>query len=160
AASRPSTWSTRMSCRIGAAPGSPCSSRKIDREPREDYPRRVSDDVARFYDAISEDYHFLMGPCRDVVPRYGPALPEVLRERLGRSGPFDVLDCSCGIGTQAIGLALQGNRVRATDLSPVSVTRAAEEAASFGVELETGVADMRFLAEQVGGTFDAVLSGN
>jgi radical SAM protein with 4Fe4S-binding SPASM domain len=122
--------------------------------------RAVTQDVARFYDAISVDYHFLMGPWRDVVPRYGAALDEVLRERLGRPGPFDVLDCSCGIGTQAIGLALQGHRVHATDLSPASVARAAEEAASFGVELTAGVADMRFLSEQVGGEYDAVLSGN
>ena len=35
-----------------------------------------------------------------------------------------VLDCSCGIGTQAIGLALRGHDVLATDLSPGVVERA------------------------------------
>jgi glycine/sarcosine N-methyltransferase len=84
----------------------------------------------------------------------------VLRERLGESGTFDVLDCSCGIGTQSIGLALHGHRVLGTDLSPASLARAEREAESFGVSLETKVADMRKLDSEVGGTYDAVLSGN
>ena len=43
-----------------------------------------------------------------------------------------MLDCSCGIGTQAIGLALRGHDVLATDLSPAAVERAAREAAAMG----------------------------
>jgi glycine/sarcosine N-methyltransferase len=119
----------------------------------------MADDVARFYDALSEDYHYLMGPWREIVSRYGTVLDAVLRERLG-AGPFDVLDCSCGIGTQSIGLALAGHRVLGTDLSAASLARAEREAASFGVSLRTQVADMRRLDVEVGGTYDAVLSGN
>ena len=36
----------------------------------------------------------------------------------------EVLDCSCGIGTQAIGLALRGHRVTGTDLSFRAAARA------------------------------------
>ncbi len=72
--------------------------------------------------------------------------------------PASVLDCSCGIGTQAIGLAKLGYTVHATDLSPAAVERAKREAASFGVSMAFGVADFRFLDTQVTGTFDVVLS--
>jgi tRNA/tmRNA/rRNA uracil-C5-methylase (TrmA/RlmC/RlmD family) len=35
-----------------------------------------------------------------------------------------VLDCACGIGTQALGLALRGHRVVGTDVSARAVVRA------------------------------------
>jgi glycine/sarcosine N-methyltransferase len=68
-----------------------------------------------------------------------------------------VLDCACGIGTQAIGLAMRGYTVHATDLSPAAVARAAREAASFGAALTFDVADFRSLEAKVIDTFDVVL---
>jgi glycine/sarcosine N-methyltransferase len=54
-----------------------------------------------------------------------------------------VLDASCGIGTQAIGLGRL--LVTATDISPASVDRCAREAAARGLDVTTAVADMRVL---------------
>ncbi|MFQ5982590.1 MAG: class I SAM-dependent methyltransferase, partial [Woeseiaceae bacterium] len=73
-------------------------------------------------------------------------------------GPWSVLDCSCGTGTQAIGLALQGHQVHATDLSPVSVECARQESVEFGADVTFGVADFRKLGESIFDTFDAVIS--
>ena len=84
-------------------------------------------------------------------------LDALIRGELG-DAPQRVLDCSCGIGTQAIGLALRGHDVLATDLSPGAVERAAREAAAMGTHLAIGVADFTRLAEQVDGTFACVLS--
>ena len=61
-------------------------------------------------------------------------------------------------GTQAIGLAQRGYSVQGTDLSPEAIERATHEAAAFGVTIPFAVADVRTLAEQVEGTFDAVLA--
>jgi SAM-dependent methyltransferase len=72
------------------------------------------------------------------------ALDELVRHRLG-AGPHTVLDCSCGIGTQAIGLALRGHRVVGSDLSPLAAARAAAEAAARGASLPGAAADMRLL---------------
>jgi SAM-dependent methyltransferase len=83
----------------------------------------------------------------------------VLRAELGE-GPFSVLDASCGIGTQAIGLARLGHRVHGTDLSGAAVERARREAAALGARATFGVADMRHLETEVDGTFDAVLSAD
>ncbi|ANZ42954.1 hypothetical protein BBK82_22830 [Lentzea guizhouensis] len=56
-----------------------------------------------------------------------------------------VLDCACGIGTQAIGLAMRGYSVVGADLSPVAARRAGVEASARGVSLPVVAADMRSL---------------
>ena len=88
----------------------------------------------------------------------GTTLDRMLAGVMGRPGPYRLLDCSCGIGTQATGLAILGHRVHATDLSPVSIDCARAEAERLGVEMSFGVADYRHLEENVPDTFEVVLS--
>jgi glycine/sarcosine N-methyltransferase len=114
-------------------------------------------DPEAFYDDLAADYHLIYTDWRRSVRRQGDALDRLIREVHGDS-PSSVLDCSCGIGTQAIGLALRGYTVRATDISARAVDRARQEAGSFGVEIAFSVADMREVADVVPGRFDVVLS--
>jgi SAM-dependent methyltransferase len=113
--------------------------------------------VTRFYDDLAADYHLIFADWRAEVLRQGDILDRLIRSLKG-GPPLTVLDCACGIGTQAIGLALRGYTVHATDISPAAVERAKAEAESFGAALTFGVADVRTLAEQVHGTFDAVIA--
>src|SRR5690606_21565792 len=76
------------------------------------------------------------------------------------SGAVRVLDVSCGIGTQALGLAGRGYAVRASDLSAGAVARAQQEAARRGVPLSAQVGDMRAAHALHGGGFDVVLSAD
>ncbi|MEV6486597.1 class I SAM-dependent methyltransferase [Streptomyces sp. NPDC051576] len=89
------------------------------------------------------------------MARQAEALGGLVRARLG-AGPQRVLDCSCGIGTQAIGLARAGHRVTGSDLSPAAVARAAAEAAARGVVLPVTAADMRALPFRTA-AFDVVV---
>lgn len=114
--------------------------------------------IARFYDGLADDYHLNYADWHEAVPRQGRVLAQLIRNRLGNSDAETLLDCSCGIGTQAIGLALEGFDVTGTDLSPKSVARARREAAAFGVTVEWSVADVRNLTVDVPGTFDVVIS--
>ena len=115
--------------------------------------------VTDFYDSLSPEYRHNMGWDWEAVMREeGATLDRFLENQLGRPGPYTLLDCSCGIGTQAIGLALQGHQVYATDLSTVSIDCARKEANDLGVEMTFGVADFRELGETVSDTFDVVLS--
>ncbi|MFJ8622388.1 class I SAM-dependent methyltransferase [Kitasatospora sp. NPDC093550] len=107
-----------------------------------------SSPVARFYDDFAAGYHLLYPDWESSVARQGAALDALVRDRLADrlgSRAAEVLDCSCGIGTQAIGLAALGHRVTGTDLSPVAVGRAATEAARRGLPLRTAAADFRRL---------------
>lgn len=115
--------------------------------------------VTEFYDRLSPEYRHNMGWDWDAVMRdEGEILSRFLERLVGRPGPYTLLDCSCGIGTQAIGLALQGHQVHATDLSPVSIECARKEAEKLGVEMSFGVADYRELDQVVSDTFDVVLT--
>jgi SAM-dependent methyltransferase len=109
-----------------------------------------------FYNALADDYHLVYADWRASVLRQGAVLEQFLRERV--DSPCAVLDCTCGIGTQAIGLALHGYAVRGTDVSADSVARAEREAASFGVAVDFAVADVRTLSARVHDDFDVVLS--
>lgn len=112
--------------------------------------------VPSFYDGLAADYHLVYGDKWDeAVARQGAALDRLIRNE--RPSAHDVLDCTCGIGTQAIGLALHGYRVYGTDISERSVERARDEAGRFGVDVGLGVADCRDLAA-VTGDFDVVIS--
>ncbi|MFE2416491.1 class I SAM-dependent methyltransferase [Streptomyces hokutonensis] len=100
--------------------------------------------VRDFYDGLAADYHLIFPDWDASMARQAAALGGVVRARLG-AGPHRVLDCSCGIGTQAIGLAGLGHRVVGSDLSPAAAARAAAESAARGVGLPTTAADMRAL---------------
>src|SRR5205085_7334535 len=59
-------------------------------------------------------------------------------------------------GTQALGLALRGHRVRGTDASEGALARAEREAKRLGAEVSFAAADFRAL-DGVAGDFDAVI---
>lgn len=112
--------------------------------------------IQEFYQHLAPDYHFIFKDWEASVRRQGDVLDKLIRAE--RKDAESVLDCACGIGTQAIGLALHGYNVRATDLSPAAVRRARSEARNFGVKIFFGDADFRDLAREVDGTFDVVLA--
>ncbi|WP_240040945.1 class I SAM-dependent methyltransferase [Paenibacillus ginsengarvi] len=117
--------------------------------------------VIEFYDGLAEDYHLIFHDWDTAISRQSEALSKMIRSKLVEPlKEVSILDCSCGIGTQAIGLAKKGFKVTATDLSPVSVARAQKEAESFGVALLFGVADFRSLEKEIPGVFDVVLSAD
>ncbi|MGP3749866.1 class I SAM-dependent methyltransferase [Streptomyces sp. IBSNAI001] len=107
--------------------------------------------VAHFYDELTDDYHLIYPDWDASIRRQGGALDALIGTEHAA-----VLDCSCGIGTQAIGLALRGHQVTGTDLSPRAASRAAREAAHRGLSLRTAAADMRRLPFP-DGRFDTVL---
>jgi SAM-dependent methyltransferase len=111
---------------------------------------------AGFYDELAADYHLIFADWDGAVAWEAEILTGLLRERGVTAGA--VLDASCGIGTQAIGLAAAGYAVTATDISPASVERCAREAGARGLALATAVADIRALAGVAAGEFEAALS--
>ncbi|CAL9665200.1 class I SAM-dependent methyltransferase [Streptomyces sp. enrichment culture] len=107
--------------------------------------------VAHFYDELADDYHLIYSDWDAGIRRQGEALDALIGQDRA-----EVLDCSCGIGTQAIGLALRGHRVTGTDLSPRAAARAGREAAGRKLGMSTAVADMRSLPFP-DGRFDVVV---
>ena len=86
--------------------------------------RRPTSLVRDFYDSLAPDHHRIFPDWDASMTRQAAAPDSLISRRLG-PGPHRLLDCSCGIGTQAIGLARAGHRVVGGDLSPVAAARAA-----------------------------------
>lgn len=118
----------------------------------------MPDDVQQFYDDLAASYEFIFADWRHSVRRQGRILRDFL-EHLGLPAPRTVLDCTCGIGTQAIGLAAEGYRVHGTDLSPRAIERAQEYAQRFDLEQPPSFAVADLLdAPQSSQQYDLVLS--
>lgn len=115
-------------------------------------------ETQRFYDDLAATYHLNYQDWHDAVPRQGRVLDALIRAHLPGAEPLRILDCSCGIGTQAIGLALLGHHVTGSDLSPASVDRAGHEAAAFDVDVDFAVADMRHLPPAIPSGVDVAIS--
>lgn len=119
----------------------------------------MSDSVLNFYDQLSEDYHLIFEDWDVSVKRQGKILDQIIGNHLNQPRHnIKVFDCSCGIGTQAIGLALLDYKVHATDLSPNAVSRAEREAQRLGANLSFGVADFRSINKQVEERYNVVIS--
>jgi len=106
--------------------------------------------VSDAYDTLADVYAWLV--------------PEALLEPEGSVAAFDpvlealtagarVLDCACGTGTLAVGLALRGFVVTASDASEAMVARTRALAAKHDVRLDTAT---RRWEELDGGPYDAV----
>lgn len=115
------------------------------------------DDVAAFYDGLADEYQALFADWDASVAWQGEVIDRVIRSILPE-GDIAILDATCGIGTQAIGLALRGHAVTATDVSAASVERARQEAVRLGASIEFRVADLRALPDAFSGSFDVVIS--
>ncbi|RIX59214.1 class I SAM-dependent methyltransferase [Paenibacillus nanensis] len=122
----------------------------------------MKDSTISFYDELSEEYHLIFDDWYQTVLQQGQILDQFIcspRVQFDNKSKT-LLDASCGIGTQAIGLARLGYNVTATDISPQSVARGVKEAEKAGVAIHFGVADFRTLQEDVEGEFSIVLSAD
>ena len=111
------------------------------------------------YDEIATLYHLVYPDWDAAIAQQAAALDAIIRQHVGPP-PRSILDVSCGIGTQALGLAALGHAITASDLSPAAVERARLEAARRNLTIDFTVADMRRCAEVHGSGFDVVLSAD
>lgn len=114
----------------------------------------------QFYDPMAPFYHLVHGDWEASIVRQSAALDGILRERLGQGCGEALLDVTCGIGTQALGLAGRGYQVTASDLSPASIERARAEARKRGLTIDFHVADMCKVHETFDSAFDVVYSAD
>lgn len=115
------------------------------------------DELQTFYDDFAAHYHLLFADWDAAVRGQGETI-NALIAKLAGPGPKRLLDCACGIGTQAIGLALKGHEVTGSDLSPAAVERAQREAERLGASCRFLVADLRRLQESVKGRFEMAVA--
>jgi SAM-dependent methyltransferase len=112
--------------------------------------------VTKFYDQLANYYHLIFPNWDETIDLQGQQLSALLKSEWPRA--HSILDVSCGIGTQSIGLAKYGFAVTASDISRGAIKRAKAEAGRLGVEVDLSVCDMRQAHSQHGSGFDVVIS--
>ncbi len=71
-------------------------------------------DTQHFYDDLADHYHLIFQDWETSRKRQAEVLGRLIHNLLDQEAST-VLDCACGIGTQALGLAELGFQVTATD---------------------------------------------
>jgi len=110
-----------------------------------------------FYDNLASQYDKLFLDW-DATIREQAAFLEKLFQDHGYGRNARILDCACGIGTQAIGLAELGYPVTGSDLSEGALDQARIRAAKHGVEIPFARADFCALEETFSEQFDIVIA--
>jgi glycine/sarcosine N-methyltransferase len=110
-----------------------------------------------FYEKLAAHYHLIFDDWNAAIEWQARVLDPLIRSQTSGSCRR-VLDCSCGIGTQSLGLAKLGYSVVGSDLSPGAIDRAKKEAGNRGLNISFRVSDMTSLAEVSETAFDVVAS--
>ncbi|MEM6253597.1 MAG: class I SAM-dependent methyltransferase [Cyanobacteria bacterium P01_D01_bin.156] len=110
-----------------------------------------------FYDRLAPFYHIIYKDWNTTVETQATQLSNIIHEYWGEQVQ-NILDVSCGIGTQALGLASKGYNVTASDLSPKEIERAKEEAQLRNLNIHFSECDMREAYSHHQSEFDVVIS--
>lgn len=109
-----------------------------------------------FYDDLATQYDKLFLDWKSATHEQAELLRKIFHSR-GLDDTARVLDCACGIGTQAIGLAALGYHVAASDISEGELKEAAVRAAENQVKIRFERADFRALSDVFPEHFDIVI---
>ena len=117
----------------------------------------VADVTQTFYDSMASQYDKFYLDWQATTREEAAFLDEIFRKN-GFDQTARVLDCACGIGTQAIGLAVLGYSVTASDISAGEIKEAEKRAAESRVALHLKQADFCALSEAFSEQFDVVIA--
>lgn len=110
-----------------------------------------------FYDNMAAQYDKLFLDWEEATREQAVILDKIFSE-LGFDRSAHVLDCACGIGTQAIGIASLGYDVTGSDISDGELAEAQVRAEKRGVRMRFEHADFCALSEVFPEQFDIVIA--
>jgi SAM-dependent methyltransferase len=115
--------------------------------------------MSGFYDQLASVYHLIYPNWDESIDRQAEQIHAVITERWGAEAR-SILDVSCGIGTQSIGLAKRGFVVTGSDLSVPAIARARNEAARRSLAIDFSICDMKAAFDHHRQQFDVVISAD
>jgi len=115
------------------------------------------DIIQNFYDNMASHYDKLFLDWDATVREQAQILDKLFQDN-GYKDNCKILDCACGIGTQAIGLAALGYDVTASDISDCEIQEARTRAEKKNVKIRFENADFRALSETFPNRFDIIIA--
>ena len=113
--------------------------------------------IQTFYDDMAAQYDQLFLDWHATTQEQAAILSRIFSEN-GFDKTAQILDCACGIGTQAIGLASIGYSVTASDISDGELAEAAARAGQYGLKIRFEHADFCALSDVFPEQFDIVIA--
>ena len=110
-----------------------------------------------FYDNLASHYDKLFLDWQAATQEQAVILDRLFAHR-GYGREARILDCACGIGTQAIGLAGLGYSVTGSDISEAELAEAKLRAEKNAVDIRFARADFCALEDSFGEEFDIVIA--
>ncbi len=110
-----------------------------------------------FYDNLASHYDKLFLDWQSTTHEQAEILNKLFTDN-GFDTTASILDCACGIGTQAIGLARLGYNVTASDISNGEITEAQTRASNANVNIHFANADFCALSKTFAEQFDIVIA--
>lgn len=110
-----------------------------------------------FYDNLASQYDKLFFDWQFTTHEQATILNNIFVDN-GFDNTAQILDCACGIGTQAIGLASLGYNVTASDISNGEIAEAKERALNANVKIRFEIADFCALSETFAGQFNIIIA--
>jgi len=111
----------------------------------------------KFYDSLASHYDKLFLDWNSTTREQAEILHNIFK-KFGFVSSAKILDCACGIGTQAIGLAGLGYNVTASDISEIELEQAKARAENAGVSIRFENADFCALSDVFSERFDIVIA--
>ncbi len=113
--------------------------------------------IQTFYDNLATRYDKLFLDWQATTREQAELLHKIF-ENNGFDYTAKVLDCACGIGTQAIGLAKSGYHVTASDISEGELAEAEKRASENKVNICFHQADFRALSDTFTEKYDIIIA--
>ena len=113
--------------------------------------------IQTFYNNMASQYEKLFLDWQAATKEQAEILSKIFTNN-GFNLTSRVLDCACGIGTQAIGLAALGYDVTGSDFSDSELAEAKERAAKNGVKIRFENADFCALSDIFEEKFDIIIA--
>jgi len=110
-----------------------------------------------FYDNLATQYDKLFFDWKQTTKEQATILNKIFKDN-GFDYSSKVLDCACGIGTQAIGLACLGYSVTASDISSGEIAEAKARAKNNNVKIRFENADFCALSKTFTELFDIIIA--
>jgi len=110
-----------------------------------------------FYNNLASQYDKLFLDWEETTKEQEAILTNIFNDN-GFDYSATILDCACGIGTQAIGLARAGYHVTASDISDAEIAEAKKRAEKNHVKIRFKQADFCALSETFSETFDIIIA--
>jgi len=114
------------------------------------------DIIQTFYNSLASQYDKLFSDWQSTMREQAVILNKIF-ESNGFDTTAGLLDCACGIGTQAIGLASLGYSVTASDISDMELSEAKKRAKDNRVAIRFEHADFCALSDTFSEKFDIVI---